>query len=272
MDSGEHLLPPYLRSHPRHRRLSDLPLNVSREILQQSSDAALIRAASVEARAGPARGACGEPADQFATFWENSGACSRKAIDDSANRDRIAKLLRFATTHTDSADQVVSLTDYVSRMKPGQDAIYYVTADGFAAARNSPHLEVFRKYGVEALLLGDRVDEWVVSHLLEFEGRKLQSASQGDLDLGKLGEPSSPVADEAKGDEYKELLTRMQEALKDQAGGVRLTHRLTDSPACLVGDARGMSRHMERILSGVRPAFRRAGRFSDQPGTPIVGG
>jgi molecular chaperone HtpG len=133
-------------------------------------------------------------------------------------------------------------------MKAEQDAIYYVTADGFSAAQHSPHLEVFRKHGVEVLLLGDRIDEWVVSHLIEFDGKKLQSAAQGDLDASKLGESPAKVADEIKAGEYQDLLTRMQEVLKDRASEVRLTHRLTDSPACLVADEHGLSRHLERIL------------------------
>ena len=157
-------------------------------------------------------------------------------------------MLRFASTHADSADQTVSLADYVGRAKPGQDAIYYVTADSFSAAKNSPHLEVFRKNGVEVLLLTDRIDEWVVSQLPEFEGKKLQSAAHGSLDVSKLGELSSTVAEELKEHEYQDLLTRVQAVLKDRAGRVRLTHRLTDSPACLVADDHGISRHLERIL------------------------
>jgi molecular chaperone HtpG len=156
-------------------------------------------------------------------------------------------------------------------MKPGQDAVYYVTADGFSAAKNSPHLEVFRKHGIEVLLLGDRIDEWVASHLIEFDGKKLQSAAQGDLDTSKLGDTSANVASELKEDEYKDLLARMHEVLKDRASQVRLTHRLTDSPACLVGDEHGISRHLERILreSGQRlPASRPI--FEINPDHPIV--
>jgi molecular chaperone HtpG len=187
--------------------------------------------------------------DRYATFWSEFGRVLKEGIvDDAGHRERIAKLLRFASTHQDAADETVSLSDYVARRKAGQEAIYYVTADGFSAAKNSPHLEVFRKHGVEVLLLGDRVDEWMLSQLTEFDGKKLRSASQGDLDVTTLGEPASTVADEAKADEYKDLLTRMQECLKDQANGVRLSHRLTDSPACLVSEEHGMSRHLERLL------------------------
>ncbi len=171
-------------------------------------------------------------------------------IDDAANRERIGKLLRFASTYSDSAIQTVSLAEYVGRMKAGQDAIYYVVADGFAAAKNSPHLEVFRKHGIEVLLLSDRVDEWVTGHLTEFAGKKLISVAEGDLDVSTLGEAPSPVADGRKEDEFKDVLARMQEALGDRASKVRLTHRLTDSPACLVSDEHGISRHLERLMRG----------------------
>jgi len=249
MDAAEQLLPAYLRFVRGIVDSSDLPLNVSREILQQSSDVAQIRAASVKRVLGLLEDLAAHQPEKYGTFWTEFGRVLKEGIvEDAANRERIAKLLRFASTHTDSTDQTVSLTDYVGRARAGQDAIYYVTADSFSAARNSPHLEVFRKNGVEVLLLADRIDEWVVSQLTEFEGKRLQSAAQGGLDVSTLGEESSTVADKLKEDEYKGLLTRVQDVLKDRASRVRLTHRLTDSPACLVGDEHGMSRHLERIL------------------------
>jgi molecular chaperone HtpG len=249
MDAAEQLLPAYLRFVRGIVDSSDLPLNVSREILQQSSDVAQIRAASVKRVLGLLEDLAAHQPEKYGTFWTEFGRVLKEGIvEDAANRERIAKLLRFASTHTDSTDQTVSLTDYVGRARAGQDAIYYVTADSFSAARNSPHLEVFRKNGVEVLLLADRIDEWVVSQLTEFEGKRLQSAAQGGLDVSKLGEESSTVADKLKEDEYKDLLARVQDVLKDRASRVRLTHRLTDSPACLVGDEHGMSRHLERIL------------------------
>jgi molecular chaperone HtpG len=249
MDAAEQLLPAYLRFVRGIVDSSDLPLNVSREILQQSPDVAQIRNASVKRVLGLLEELADKQPDKYKTFWNELGRVLKEGIiEDGANRDRIAKLLRFSTTQTDDAEQTVSLAEYVGRMKPGQDAIYYVVADTFAAAKNSPHLEVFRKHGIEVLLLTDRVDEWVTGHLTEFDGKKLVSVTEGDLDVGKLGESSSKVADELKEDEYKDLLTRMQDALKDRASRVRLTHRLTDSPACLVGDEHGMSRHLERIL------------------------
>ncbi|HJZ75270.1 MAG TPA: hypothetical protein VKE51_26230, partial [Vicinamibacterales bacterium] len=227
----------------------DLPLNVSREILQQSSDVAQIRAASVKRVLGLLEDLAEHQKEKYSIFWTEFGRVLKEGVvEDAANRERIAKLLRFASTHTDTADQTVSLADYTGRARPGQDTIYYVSADGFSAAKHSPHLEVFRKNGVEVLLLTDRIDEWVVAHLTEFEGKKLQSAADGSLDVRKLGEAASTVADELKEQDYKDLLTRIQEVLEDRASRVRLTHRLTDSPACLVADEHGISRHVERIL------------------------
>jgi molecular chaperone HtpG len=249
MDSAEQLLPAYLRFVRGVVDSSDLPLNVSREILQQSSDVAQMRSASIKRVLGLLEELAANQPDKYTSFWTEFGRVLKEGIvEDAANRERIAKLLRFATTRAGAADQVVSLAEYVSRMKAGQDAIYYVTADGYPAATNSPHLEVFRKHGVEVLLLTDRVDEWMLSQLTEFDGKRLVSVSQGDLDVTRLGEPDSKVADEVKEDEFKDLLGRMQTVLQDQASAVRLTHRLTDSPACLVSEAHGMSRHLERLL------------------------
>jgi molecular chaperone HtpG len=169
-------------------------------------------------------------------------------VEDPANRDRIAKLLRFASTANDSAEQTVSLADYIGRMKGAQEAIYYVTAESFSVAKHSPHLEVFRKHGVEVLLLTDRVDAWVVAHLTEFDGKKLLSAAQGDLDTSKLGEISTTVADALNESEYHDLLARLRHVLGDRTSDIRLSRRLTDSPACVVADAHGISRHLERVL------------------------
>ena len=272
MESAEQLLPPYLRFVRGIVDSSDLPLNVSREILQQSSDVAQIRGASVKRVLALLEDLADNQKEKYATFWAEFGRVLKEGvIEDAANRERIASLLRFASTFDDRAEQAVSLADYVSRMKVGQDAIYYVTAEAFSVARNSPHLEVFRKHGVEVLLLTDRIDEWVVAHLTEFEGRKLQSAGQGDLDTSKLGEPSTRVADELKEDEYKGLLARIHDVLKERTSQVRLTRRLTDSPACVVADEHGMSRRLERILreSGQRlPATKPI--FEINPDHPIV--
>jgi len=229
---------------------SDLPLNVSREILQQSKDVETIRAASVKRVLALLDDLAEHHQDKYATFWKEFGRAFKEGVaEDAGNKDRIAKLLRFASTHRDVEEQAVSLPDYVGRMKEGQDAIYYITADGWPAARHSPHLEVFRKIGVEVLLMYDRVDEWVVSVLTEFEGKPLRSVARGDLDLGKLGpQIETPRQDPSDDEAYKELLGRIQEVLTDRASAVRVTHRLTDSPACLVSDEHGMSTNLERLL------------------------
>lgn len=248
MDDAEDLMPPYLRFVRGIIDSSDLPLNVSREILQQSRDVQQMKGASARRVLSLLEDlAAGKP-DKYATFWKTFGRVFKEGIvEDAANRERIAKLLRFASTRDDSDEQTVSLTDYVARMKEGQEAIYYITADGFAAARHSPHLEIFRKLGVEVLLAYDRIDEWVVSSLAEFDGKPLHSVAKGDLDLGKLkGEAATDAA--AAADDDKPLLERIQAALHDRASGVRTTGRLTDSPACLVADEHGPSTNLERIL------------------------
>ncbi|MDR1989096.1 MAG: molecular chaperone HtpG [Acidobacteriaceae bacterium] len=256
MDAAKQLLPAYLRFVRGVVDSADLPLNVSREILQQSSDVAQIRTASVKRVLGLLEDLAKDQPEKYQAFWNEFGRVLKEGIlEDHGNRERLAKLLRFSSTRTDVPEQTVSLQEYVGRMKEGQEAIYFVTADTFSAAKNSPHLEVFRKHGVEVLLLADRVDEWVVTHLAMFDGKSLQSAAQGNLDVTKLGEASTVVADAAQEEQYADLLTRIQAALHDRASAVRLTHRLTDSPACLVADEHGMSRHLERILreSGQAP-------------------
>jgi molecular chaperone HtpG len=249
MDSAEQLLPVYLRFVRGIIDSSDLPLNVSREILQQSSDVAQIRAASIKRILALLEELADHEPEKYATFWTEFGRVLKEGIiEDSANRDRIAKLLRFASTANENAEQTVSLADYVGRMKEGQETIYYLTAESFPVAKNSPHLEVFRKHGVEVLLLTDRVDEWVVARLTEFEGKKLVSVAQGDLDTSKLGESSTTVADALNESNYDDLLARLSHVLGDRTSNIRLSRRLTDSPACVVADAHGMSRHLERVL------------------------
>jgi molecular chaperone HtpG len=249
MDDAEQLMPAYLRFVRGVIDSNDLPLNVSREILQQSRDVETIRAASVKRILSLLDDLAEHHTDKFATFWKEFGRAFKEgAAEDSSNKDRIAKLLRFASTHRDVDEQTVSLADYVGRMKEGQDAIYYITADSWPAARNSPHLEVFRKIGVEVLLMYDRVDEWVASVLTEFEGKPLKLVSRGDLDLGKLNPEADAPEQEKQEQDYKDLLARMQQALTERASAVRVTHRLTDSPACLVADEHGMSTNLERLL------------------------
>jgi molecular chaperone HtpG len=249
MDDAEQLMPPYLRFVRGVIDSNDLPLNVSREILQQSRDVEAIRTTSVKRVLGLLEDLAANQADKFVTFWKEFGRVLKEGVvEDSANRDRIAKLLRFSSTARETEDETVSLADYVGRMKEKQAAIYYITADGFAAARNSPHLEIFRKLGVEVLLLHDRIDEWVVSSLPDFEGKPLQSIAKGGLDLSALGDEDAKKEEEQKADESKGLVERMQRALSDRASSVRVTHRLTDSPACLVSDQHGMSTNLERML------------------------
>jgi molecular chaperone HtpG len=248
MDDAEQLLPPYLRFIRGIVDSNDLPLNVSREILQQSRDVQTIRNASVKRVLSLIEDLAQNHADKFTTFWKEFGRVLKEgASDDAGNRERIAKLLRFASTKSDTDEQNVSLAGYVGRMKDGQDAIYYITGDNFSAAKNSPHLEIFRKLGVEVLLMSDRVDEWVVSLLTEFEGKPLQSVAKGGLDLSKLG-GEAEKQEEQQTDEHTGLVERLQSVLKDRASAVRVTNRLTDSPSCLVSDEHGMSTHLERML------------------------
>ena len=248
MDDAKQLMPEYLRFVRGVIDSNDLPLNVSREILQQSKIVETIRAASVKRVLGLLDDLAAQHPEKYATFWKEFGRAFKEGIvEDPGNKERVAALLRFATTREDRDEQTVSLADYVGRMKSGQDAIYYVTADGFPAAVHSPHLEIFRKKGIEVLLMYDRVDEWVVSALTEFDGKPLRSVTKGDLNLAAIGEEEKPE-ESAQAPEFKALTERIQEVLKDRASAVRLTHRLTDSSACLVSDEHGMSTNLERLL------------------------
>ena len=247
MDDAKQLMPEYLRFVRGVIDSNDLPLNVSREILQQSKIVETIRAASVKRVLGLLDDLAAQHPEKYAVFWKAFGRAFKEGIvEDLGNKERVAALLRFATTLDDREDQTVSLADYVGRMKGGQEAIYYITADGFPAALHSPHLEIFKKKGIEVLLMYDRVDEWVVSALTEFNGKPLRSVTKGDLNLAAIGEIEKP--EESAAPEYKALTERIQQVLKDRASAVRLTHRLTDSPACLVSDEHGMSTNLERLL------------------------
>ncbi len=249
MDDAENLMPLYLRFIRGLVDSDDLPLNVSREILQKNKFIDSIRAASVKKVLGLLENmAKGEP-EKYAEFWGQFGRVMKEGpAEDFANRERIAKLLRFASTSSDTEEQNVSLDDYIGRMQPEQEMIYYVTADSFAAAKNSPHLEVFRKKGIEVLLLHDRVDEWMVSHLTEFDGKKLVSVAKGELDLGKLrDEEEEKTAKEAE-TEFKDFVKRIQDALADDVKEVRMSHRLTDSPSCLVLEEHQMAMHLQEVM------------------------
>ena len=249
MDDAEQLMPTYMRFVRGVVDVADLPLNVSREILQESKDIEQIRSGCTKRVLGLLEELADNNADKYTTFWNQFGQLLKEGVgEDHANQARIAKLLRFATTTTDSPEQSVSLTEYVSRMKPGQDKIYYVTAETFQGAKNSPHLEIFRKKGIEVLLLSDRVDEWLVSHLRDFDGKALQSVAKGGLDLGELEDASEKQARAAAETSAKDLVERLQKALGDKLKEVRVTHRLTDSPACLVADEHDPGANLQRML------------------------
>ncbi len=249
MDDAEHLMPRYLRFVRGVIDSNDLPLNISREILQSSKVVDGIRAGSVKKVLGMLEDMAANDAEKYGKFWKEFGRALKEGpAEDYGNREPIAKLLRFASTHTDSAEQVVSLTDYIGRMKEGQDKIYYIAGESFAAARNSPHLEVFRKKGLEVLLLSDRVDEWLMSHLTEFEGKQFQSVAKGALDLDKIASEEEKQEQKQAEDQFKDLLARVKEVLSDQVKEVRISSRLTDSPACLVVDEYALSAHLERLL------------------------
>ena len=253
MDDAEQLLPNYLRFVRGVIDSNDLPLNVSREILQESKDIESIRAGAVKKVLSLiedlAQGEEGSDQEKFKTFWKEFGQVLKEGVgEDYANRERIAKLLRFVSTHTDGDDQSVSLNDYIGRMKVGQEKIYYVTADSLKSARSSPHLEIFRKKGIEVILLSERVDEWLATNLTEFEGKSLQSISKGSLDLGGLEDESEKKEQEKEAGEYKDLTERIKGVLGEQVKEVRVTLRLTESPACLVAESHDMGGNLERLL------------------------
>ncbi len=253
MDDAEQLLPNYLRFVRGVIDSNDLPLNVSREILQESKDIELIRSGSVKKVLGLlndlSQGEQDNNKEKYKTFWKEFGQVLKEGVgEDYANRERIAKLLRFVSTHTDSDEQIVSLSDYIGRMKEGQEKIYYVTADSLKAARSSPHLEVFHKKGIEVILLFERVDEWLASNLTEFESKSLQSIAKGNLDLGNLENEEEKKEQEKEANEYKDLTDKIKGILDAQVKDVRITLRLTESPACLVAESHDMGGNLERLL------------------------
>ena len=250
MDDAEALMPVYLRFVKGVIDSADLPLNVSRELLQESRDVRAIREGSTK-RVISMLEALANSVDEavrakYKTFWRDFGPLLKEGVgEDHANVERLSKLLRFASTH---ADEDVSFADYLGRMKDGQEAIYYVTADSLAAAKGSPQLEIYRKKGVEVLLLTDRVDEWMLSHLHEVEGKPLQSVAKGAVDLGALQDDEEKRQAEQAADAFKPVLERLKSSLKDRAKDVRVTTRLVDSPACLVVEDGDMSGHLARLL------------------------
>jgi molecular chaperone HtpG len=249
MDDAEQLMPLYLRFVRGVVDSADLPLNVSREILQESKDIEAIRKGCTGKVLGLLTDMAENDKEKYAKFWGEFGKVLKEGVgEDFANKEKIAGLLRFATTQADTPDETVSLADYIGRMKPEQEKIYYVTAETFNAAKNSPHLEVFRKKGIEVILLSDRVDEWVVSHLTEFDGKPLVSVAKGGLDLGKLEDEAEKQEQAKDADEFKDLTDKIGKSLGERVKEVRVTHRLTDSPACLVADEHDVSGNLARIL------------------------
>ena len=249
MEDAEKLMPQYLRFVRGVIDSADLPLNVSREILQSSRDVDAIKAGSTKKILSLLEDLAENKTEDYATFYKEFGRVLKEGVgEDFANKDKIASLLRFASTHADTDAQVVSLKDYIARMQPEQEVIYYITADSFAAAQHSPHLEIFRKKGIEVLLMSDRVDEWLLGSLTDFEGKKMQSIAKGDLDLGKLESDTEKEIHKKIEDEAKSLLERIKKTLGDQVKDVRVTHRLTDSPACLISDAEDLSGNLARML------------------------
>jgi molecular chaperone HtpG len=247
MDDAEHLLPAYLRFVRGVVDSADLPLNVSREILQHSKDVDSIRAGCAKRVLGLLDDLAQKDQAKYAAFWREFGRVLKEGVgEDSANRDEIARLLRFSTTHSAAEAEDVSLTDYASRMKEGQDRIYYVTAETFLAAKGSPHLEIFRKRGIEVLLLSDRVDEWLVANLREFDGKPLVSVARGELGLERIkGSDQDPDHEVGA---HRELLVGLKRALGERVKDVRISQRLTESPSCLIADEHDIGGNLARIL------------------------
>ncbi len=264
-DDAEQLMPRYLHFVRGVIDSDSLPLNVSREILQQSKQISTIKAGAVKKVLGLLK-TMAKDTETYEKFWSEFGNVIKEGvIEDLKNKDAIAKLLRFSSTHTDKEKQDVSLADYVARMKEGQEKIYYVTADSFSAAKNSPHLEVFRKKGIEVILMADRVDEWLVSNLNEFDGKQLQSVAKGELDLDKLDTEEEKKEQEETNKDFEAILKQMKEVLGDKVSEVRITNRLTDSPACLVTGDNDMSLNMERIMKEAGQSMNMMGMGGAKP-------
>ncbi len=249
MDDAEQLMPSYLRFVKGIVDSDDLPLNVSREILQKNKQIDAIKTGSVKKILAALAKIAKDDPEKYASFWSEFGNVIKEGMaEDFANKDKIAKLLRFASSNNDSDVQNVSLEDYLGRMKEGQDKIYYITAESYTAAKNSPHLEFFKKKGIEVLLMFDRVDEWMMSYFNEFEGKKLVSVAKGELDLGELEDKEDKKKAKKVEKEFKDLVAKMKDALEGKVKEVRVSHRLTDSPACLVVEEQDMAVSMQKIL------------------------
>lgn len=261
MDDVDQFLPRYLRFVKGTIDASDLPLNVSREILQDNKQVDAIRSACTKRILSMLEKLSKQDQEKYQTFWKEFGLVLKEGpIEDNTNKEEVAKLLRFASTYNDNDKQTVSLQDYVGRMKEGQDQIYYITASSYNAAKNSPHLEIFRKKGIEVLLLSDKVDEWLVSYLNEFDGKPLKSIAKGDVKLDDSAEEQEAIKEKEKS--FESMLAHIQDILGEKIKSVKLSTRLTDSPACVVADEQDMGLEMQRILQAagqelpaIKPVF-----------------
>ncbi len=255
MDDAEQFMPTYLRFVKGLLDSNDLPLNVSREILQDNKVTKSMRKGCTKRILTMLDRLGKKDAEKYQGFWDEFGQVLKEGpAEDTGNKEAIAKLLRFASTDGDSASQNVSLNDYIERMKEGQDKIYYVVADSYEAAKNSPHLEVFRKKGIEVLLLSDRIDEWLMSHLTDFAEKQLQSVTRGGLDLGDMDDAETKQAQEKLEQEFDSVVTRLKTSLGDKVKDVRISHRLTESPVCIVTDEDDMSSQMMKLMESVGQA------------------
>ncbi|NMP16565.1 molecular chaperone HtpG [Thalassotalea sp. Y01] len=252
MDDAEQFMPTYLRFVKGLLDSNDLPLNVSREILQDNKVTQAMRKGCTKRVLGMLDKLGKKDAEKYQSFWDEFGQVLKEGpAEDMANKEAIGKLLRFSSTHTDSAVQNVSLTDYIERMPEDQDKIFYVVADSFEAAKNSPHLEVFRKKGIEVLLMSDRIDEWLMSHFTDFDSKQFSSVTRGDLDLGDMDDAETKEAQQKLEKEFDSVIGRLKDSLGDKVKDVRITHRLTDSPACIVTDEQDMSSQMIKLMQSV---------------------
>lgn len=249
MDDADQFVPNYLRFVKGVLDSNDLPLNISREILQNNKVVDNLRSAVTKRVLGMLEKMQQDEPEQYKTFWQEFGRVLKEGVvEDFVNKEQVAKLLRFSSTHTDQAEATVTLSDYISRMKSEQDKIYFITAETFNAAKNSPHLEAFRQRGLEVLILSDRIDEWVVTHLTDFDGKTLQSVAKADIDLDKFTDEATKSQQEESSKNFEGVLTQIKDCLNEQIKEARITYRLTDSPACLVTDSQDMNPHMQKIL------------------------
>jgi len=249
MDDAEKLLPRYLRFIRGVIDSNDLPLNISREILQSNKIIDSIRSGSIKKILGLLEKLAKNESVKYQEFWNVFGKVLKEGPgEDFANKEAIAKLLRFASTQNDKEAEIISLDDYISRMKPDQEKIYYITADNYAAAKNSPHLEIFNEKGIEVLLLFDRVDEWLMSHLTEYQDKSFASVAKGELDLGKMGGENDKEKQKQKEEDAKGLVKRIKDVLDEKVEDVRVSHRLTSSPACIVLNEHDMALYMQHLM------------------------